>query len=78
MTLSKEAYLHLMAQKKVAAEVSGPHFDRMQAFMGRFLAEPAHGSLGVFGPVDVGQGVYWWDYGQLKLFQKNALLATAE
>ena len=33
--------------------------------------------IGVFGPVDVGQNVYWWDYGQLKLYQKyNIQLAT--
>ena len=33
-------------------------------------------SLGVFGPVDVGQGVYWWDYGQLRLYQQYALMMT--
>jgi hypothetical protein len=36
------------------------------------------GSLGLFGPVDVGQGVYWWDYGQLKLYQRNAMLLCAD
>ena len=29
---------------------------------------------GVFGAVDVGQGVLWWDYGILKLYHKNALM----
>jgi hypothetical protein len=29
----------------------------------------------VFGAVDVGEGCYWWDYGQLKLYQMNNMLA---
>ena len=42
--------------------------------MQRFRKDPSHGSLGLFGPVDVGKGVYWWDYGQLKLYQRSTLL----
>merc|ERR1711934_280050 len=30
-----------------------------------------------FGAVGIGQG-YWWDYGQLKLYRKNNLLATED
>lgn len=77
MTLSKASYLHLMEQKKIPEDVSSPHFDRIQAFLAKFRAVPENTTVGLFGPVDVGQGVLWWDYGQLKLFQKNALLATS-
>ena len=78
MTLSKDAYQHLMEQKKISLSVSGPHFDRIQAFLSRFLDTPGNTEIGVFGPVDVGQGVYWWDYGQLQLYQKYCLLGTLE
>ena len=81
MTLPKEAYIKLMQAKDMTAEQSGAHFDRMASFLERFkdnLAGVGSGSLGLFGPVDVGQGVYWWDYGQLKLYQRNALLLAEE
>jgi len=74
MTLDKAAYSQLMAQKGVSEAESGQHFDRIGAMMEKFKASGAAGSLGVFGPVDVGQGVYWWDYGQLKLYQRSTLL----
>ena len=77
MSLSKASYLHLMEQKKIPEDVSSPHFDRIHAFVEKFRAVPENNNVGLFGPVDVGQGVLWWDYGQLKLFQKNALLATS-
>lgn len=76
MTLERGAYQQLMAQKGVAAETSGAHFDRIAAMMGRFLAHEENRALGVFGPVNVGQGVYWWDYGQLRLYQRYALLSV--
>lgn len=75
MTLEKTAYLHLMKQKGVDEATAGAHFDRIQGLLTTFYAK--HGtSLDLFGPVDVGQGVFWWDYGQLKLYQKNTLLMT--
>jgi hypothetical protein len=74
MTLSKESYLQIMAQKNVPAEVSGLHFDRIAAMMTRFHSNSANNTLGVFGPVDVGQDLFWWDYGLLSLFQKNTQL----
>ena len=61
-----------MGQKGITAENSGAHFDRIQSMMQRSKLIP--GNLGLFGPVDVGKNVSWWDYGQLKLYQKNALL----
>lgn len=71
MTLNRGAYLHLMGQKGITESDAGEHFDRIQAMLARSRLD---GGLGLFGPVDVGQGVCWWDYGQLKLYQRNALL----
>ena len=31
---------------------------------------------GLFGAVDIGQGAYWWDYGQLKLYFANNVRVT--
>lgn len=76
LTLQKEAYIHLMTQKGVAEAVSSKHHDRMSQFRLKFDTKEGTKSLGLFGPVDVGQGVYWWDYGQLKLYQNNTLLLS--
>ena len=76
MTLEKSAYLHLMKQKGIAESVSSSHFERIATMMKTFNAGAGHIQLGLFGPVDVGQGVYWWDYGQLKLYLRNTLLVT--
>jgi hypothetical protein len=80
MTLPKDAYIQLMKAKSMTPEESAAHFDRIQVFLERFKEslDGTECSLGVFGPVDVGQGVYWWDYGQLKLYQRNSLLLCAD
>ncbi len=81
MTLTRNAYVQLMAQKKVGEGEAGAHFDRIAAMMVRFygavaVEEKEGQRLGLFGPVDVGQGVCWWDYGQLKLYKQYSLLMT--
>lgn len=83
MTLEKAAYLKLMEQKGITAVVASSHHDRIATMMSRFHSKNDSNSsnatgtidtkLGVFGPVDVGSDVYWWDYGQLKLYQSNCL-----
>lgn len=78
LTLSKQSYLHLMKQKGSDEASSTVHYDRMSNFLSNFNSIEESKSLGLFGPVDVGQGVYWWDYGQLKLYQNNILLFTNE
>lgn len=78
MSLTKDAYIHLMGQKKISEDESSKHHDRIQKFLQDFQAVEANKKLGVFGAVNVGQNVYWWDYGQLKLYAKNVLLATAQ
>ncbi len=78
MTLKREAYVGVMAGKGVSQEASGKHYDRIESMMQTFLEKYSAGSkaLGVFGPVDVGRDPCWWDYGQVKLYAKNALLIT--
>ncbi len=79
LTLSKEAYIQLLEAKKTPASESGPHFDRMQAMLARFRAAGKGGEesgMGLFGAVDIGQGAYWWDYGQLKLYFMNNISVT--
>jgi hypothetical protein len=55
------------------AEVAAAHHDRMQAFRAKLPT-----NRGVFGAIDVGEGCYWWDYGQLKLYLTNNVLAMNE
>eukprot|EP00606_Chrysophyceae_sp_TOSAG23-5_P000163 GSChrysophyteH2.ASY1.ANO1.1020.1 assembled CDS len=78
MTLERAAYIGVMLGKGVTEEVAGAHFDRIGAMMAKFHAVEANASMGVFGPVDVGQGICWWDYGQLPLYQKFSLLMLGE
>ncbi len=75
MTLDEGAYRHLMEQKGISKENSSKHYHRIQNMMNEFH-QNYPSSFGLFGPVDVGQGVFWWDYGQLKLYQRNTLLMT--
>jgi len=83
MTLERPSYISLMTKKKVEAETSGAHWDRMRAMLERegLLQFPgADGRdpsiTGLFGACDVGENIYWWDYGQLRYFQKYCLLIT--
>jgi hypothetical protein len=76
MTLDKAAYVQLMGQKGVVEEISALHHDRIQALLAQFFAEESNLNYALFGAVDVGQNICWWDYGQLKLYQKFALMPT--
>ena len=73
LTLSKDAYCSVMVTKEETEAQAGAHHDRMQAFKTKLLA--AHPGKGVFGAIDVGENCYWWDYGQLRLYQTNNMLA---
>jgi hypothetical protein len=75
LTLEKASYVELMAQKGVSNIVSEAHYDRMADMLARFKQTRSR-QLGLFGCVDVGSDVYWWDYGQLKLYLKNNSLVT--
>jgi hypothetical protein len=78
MTLERDDYIRLMIQKGVKESFAGVHYDRMTNFVNRFNVIESNKSLKLFGPVDVGQNVYWWDYGLLKLYQRNAQLMSTQ
>lgn len=69
LTLEHDSYVELMAQKSVPADQSSAHHVRMRAM----ITGLDQSALGLFGAVDVGKDAFWWDYGQLRLYQKNAL-----
>lgn len=76
LTLSKPDYTHLMKQKGTDEAEAQAHHDRMAKLKTSFFQQQHqdNASLGLFGAVDVGKDACWWDYGQLKLYSKNALL----
>lgn len=76
MTLVEDSYLHLMQQKGVAKDVAAAQHHRIAAMVQSFKNDPSTSALQLFGPVDVGQDVLWWDYGQLLLYQRNTLRLT--
>ena len=76
MTLDRAAYLQLMGQKGVSEEFSSQHYTRIQSMLSKFFADEGNRGYALFGAVDVGQDICWWDYGQLKLYQKFALMPT--
>jgi hypothetical protein len=90
LTLGLEAYVDMMGTKGMAAEEATTHHARIEAMKQRlpeFEAEAASvsssasassSSLMLFGAVDVGEGAYWWDYGQLHLYRVNNLKLVRE
>ena len=73
LTLSRTSYLQIMAQKGVEESQAGAQYDRMDQFRQKTKWE-----LPMFGAVDVGRDSYWWDYGQLRLYYTNNMLATLD
>ena len=72
-TLPEAAYCQLMAKKGVDDETSKKHKARIDAMLAKNPKLTTVNGLTTFlGPVDVGSNAYWWDYGQLKLYLKNA------
>ena len=66
-TLPLNAYMSLMKKKGVFEDESKSHYARIRTMLEK-LPKENH----ILGPVDVGANAYWWDYGQLKLYLKNA------
>ena len=77
MTLPKDEYIKIMGTKGMQADDSAKHFERMQAFVARFKEENGV-KKGMLGCINAGDKCYWWDYGLLKLFAANNLLATKD
>ncbi|DAZ99328.1 TPA: hypothetical protein N0F65_005179 [Lagenidium giganteum] len=75
LTLEEAAYTEVMEQKGVSRAESTAHYNRMRQMLVKFEASRSR-PLGLFGCVDVGSEVYWWDYGLLKLYLKNNCLVT--
>ncbi len=71
MTLDEETYLSIMSAKGENREQISTHYNRMTQFK-KELQEKSS-SLNVFGAVDIGDGSYWWDYGQIKYYIKNCI-----
>lgn len=71
LTLPEPDYVSLMSQKGVDVESSKSHHARMLELKSKLDLS----SLGLFGAVDVGSDACWWDYGQLKLYLKNNIIA---
>lgn len=80
MTLSKDSYIYLMEQKKVSSQQSSSHYDRIQSMIIKNQLNQFDNNnsniTGLFGPCDVGSNIYWWDYGQLKYYQKYCMMIT--
>ena len=82
LTLSRDSYLSIMAQKGVNADTAATNYDRMAGFRATFEAATGVGSgaagegkedscsVRMFGAVDIGRDTFWWDYGQLRLYNK--------
>jgi hypothetical protein len=76
LTLAGDAYSSVMEQKKMPKAEAQAHYTRMAAFKEAFCAK--HKCDAVLGCIDAGGKCYWWDYGLLKLYQKNNLLTTVD
>ncbi len=79
MSLSRDVYINVMVSKKIKSEDAANHFDRIRTMMKLFSENQQETSgMGSFGCVDVGQECSWWDYGQLKFYQTNALIMRSD
>jgi hypothetical protein len=76
LTLDKASYVSVMVTKDETEAIAAAHHARMEKFKSDLLAK--HPSKGLFGAIDVGEKCYWWDYGQLRLYQSNNVLAMAD
>jgi hypothetical protein len=79
LTLSRTSYLSIMQQKGVEETTAAAQYDRMALFAERLKKNTECGKtqFHLFGAVDVGRDSYWWDYGQLRLYYVNNILATS-
>jgi len=76
LTLSPEAYAELALKKELFGSTA--EADAHQKRVNSILPKLESKEMGVFGAVDVGSDNSWWDYGQLVLYQQNAMLLTEE
>lgn len=76
MTLGADAYSALVLKKDLFGndKEAKDHHSRVAEIVKNFDA----GSMGMFGAVDVGMDMSWWDYGMLALYSSNSLLLTGD
>merc|ERR1719310_1327740 len=78
VTLGKSAYADLMVKKGLFDTAGAEaHHDRVSKLLASFDMK-AGGFRGLFGTVNCGLDLSWWDYGLLKLYVQNSLLLTKE
>lgn len=77
MTLDRETYLQIMRDKGEDASHAASHYARMSRFA-EHLHEVCDCDLGLLGALNIGTDSYWWDYGQLPLYQQNLMLALED
>jgi len=78
VTLGKDAYADLMVKKGIFESAEAKvHHERVAALLASFDVT-AGGLKGLFGTVNVGLDLSWWDFGLIKLYQKNCLLITED
>lgn len=78
MTLDEDNYARLAVEKDLFNEAGArAHHQRVTALVGAFDTS-AGGLAGLFGAVNVGLGLSWWDYGLLKMYARNSLLLTED
>ncbi|EKX34779.1 hypothetical protein GUITHDRAFT_119090 [Guillardia theta CCMP2712] len=76
LTLEEDTYVSVMMEKGETDATARGHYKRMKSFKERFMQQ--NNCSAILGCINVGNNCYWWDYGQLKLFQKNSLLVTKD
>jgi len=74
LTLDRDTYARILAQKGVAPGAAGDHHARMQALRARL----PDGGQRLFGCADVGADAYWWDYGHVRRYADNNRMLTAD
>ena len=73
MTLAEDGYVQIMGTKSMKPDDAKAHYARIASVCAK-LGDGRN----LFGAVNVGTEKYWWDYGQLKWYKKNNLLATED
>jgi hypothetical protein len=78
LTSTREEYTRTMDQKGIDPVSSGARWDNVNSMWQTLEKDPAEcGKSGRIGFTDVGEGSFWWDYGQnAYLFENIKLLTT--
>lgn len=78
VTLDPDSYTGLMVRKGLFDESAARQHHQRISDMVEAFDSTSGGLSGLFGAVNVGADLSWWDYGQLKLYLRNSLLLTED